>query len=71
MKIRCTTVSRKGAAVAKYASVDEYLASLPQDRRAVLETLRGTMAGAAPEATKTIAYNMPALRLNGKFLISY
>ena len=29
------------------------------------------MAEAAPEATETIAYNMPALRLKGKFLISY
>jgi uncharacterized protein YdhG (YjbR/CyaY superfamily) len=57
--------------VAKYTTVDEYLASLPEDRRAVMETLRRTMAEAAPEATETIAYNMPALRLKGKFLISY
>jgi uncharacterized protein YdhG (YjbR/CyaY superfamily) len=57
--------------MAKYATVDDYMADLPEDRRAVMQTLRRTMAEAAPQATETIAYNMPALRLNGKFLISY
>jgi uncharacterized protein YdhG (YjbR/CyaY superfamily) len=57
--------------MAKYADVDAYLASLPDDRRVVMETLRTTVAQAAPTATETIAYNMPALRLNGRFLVSY
>jgi uncharacterized protein YdhG (YjbR/CyaY superfamily) len=57
--------------VAKYANVDEYMASLPQDRRIVMEGLRRAITQAAPEATEAIAYNMPALRLNGKFLVSY
>jgi uncharacterized protein YdhG (YjbR/CyaY superfamily) len=57
--------------MAKYGSVDEYMANLPENRRAVMEGLRRTMTEAAPEATETIAYNMPALRLSGKFLVSY
>ena len=57
--------------MAKYATVDEYMASLPEDRRAVIEAMRRTMSEAAPEATEKISYNMPALRLNGKFLASY
>jgi uncharacterized protein YdhG (YjbR/CyaY superfamily) len=57
--------------MAKYASVDEYMANLAEDRRAVMEGLRRTVNEAAPAAIETIAYNMPALRLNGKFLISY
>ena len=57
--------------MAKYANVDEYMASLPEDRRAVMEALRRTLTEAAPEATEAIAYNMPALRLKGKFLVSY
>ena len=57
--------------MAKYASVDDYMANLPEDRRAVMEALRQMMAEAAPQATEAISYNMPALRLNGKFLISY
>lgn len=33
--------------------------------------LRRAVTEAAPEAMETIAYNMPALRLDGKFLVSY
>lgn len=55
----------------KYATVDDYMANLPEGRRAAMEMLRRTVVGAAPQATEAIAYNMPALRLNGKFLVSY
>jgi uncharacterized protein YdhG (YjbR/CyaY superfamily) len=57
--------------VAKYASVDEYMAGLPDDRRVAMEQLRGTIRAAAPDATEVIAYNMPAFRLDGRFLVSY
>jgi len=54
------------------ASVAEYLAGLPDDRRAVVEELRRTINAAAPNATETIAYGMPALRSHGgQFLVSY
>lgn len=36
-----------------------------------MQALRRTVGEAAPQATETIAYNMPALRLNGRFLLSY
>ncbi len=53
-------------------TVDEYMAELPDDRRAVLEELRETINAAAPDATETIAYQMPALRSrDGHFLLSY
>src|SRR5688572_2745888 len=55
----------------KYVSVPDYMADLPRDRRAAMEDLRRTVTQAAPEAVETIAYNMPALRLDGKFLVSY
>ena len=57
--------------VAKYQDVDEYMAQLPQDRRAVMERLRSTIRSAAPDATEVISYNMPAFRLGGRFLVSY
>lgn len=57
--------------MAKYASVDEYMSGLPEDRRAAMEQLRSTVRAAAPDATEAIAYNMPALRLDGRFLVSY
>ncbi len=52
-------------------TVDEYLATLPDDRRAAMEALRQTINAAAPGATETIAYHMPALRTDGQFLVSY
>jgi uncharacterized protein YdhG (YjbR/CyaY superfamily) len=57
--------------VAKYADVDEYMAGLPDSRRAEMERLRGAIRAAAPNATEAIAYNMPAFRLDGRFLVSY
>lgn len=57
--------------MAKYANVDEYMAELPDDRRIAMEHLRDTIRAAAPDATEAIAYNMPAFRLDGRFLVSY
>jgi len=58
--------------MAKPTSVEEYLAALPDDRRATVEQLRRTIRAAAPEATETIAYLMPAMRSHrGQFLVSY
>jgi uncharacterized protein YdhG (YjbR/CyaY superfamily) len=53
-------------------TVDAYLAMLPDDRRPAMTVLRETINAAAPEATETIAYGMPALRSHGgQFLVSY
>ena len=54
------------------ASVDEYMATLPPERRDVMQELRRVVTAAAPEATETIAYQMPALRdAGGQFVVSY
>ena len=55
----------------KPATVDEYLAGLPDDRRARIQAMRETIRAAAPDAVETIAYDMPAFRLDGRFLVSY
>ena len=53
-------------------TVDDYLAALPEERRAVMERLRQAIRAGAPEATETIAYGMPAFRSHGgRFLVSY
>jgi uncharacterized protein YdhG (YjbR/CyaY superfamily) len=58
--------------VAKFTSVEHYLASLSDEQRAVVEAIRRTVDAAAPEAIETIAYDMPALRSHGgQFLVSY
>jgi len=57
--------------MASSRSVDDYLAAQPPATRTVLEELRRTIRAAAPEATESIAYDMPALRLGGRFVVSY
>ncbi len=56
---------------AGWGTVNEYLAALPDDRRIVIEGLRRTIRAAAPDAIESIAYDMPAFRLNDTFLVSY
>jgi len=53
------------------ASVDDYLAAIPEERRAVMEALRQTIKAAAPDATELISYGMPAFKSHGQFLVSY
>ncbi len=52
-------------------TVDEYLASVPADRRAALERLRAQIHDAAPDATEEMAYAMPAYRLRGRYLVGF
>ena len=51
--------------------VEDYLAALPDEQRAALEKLRKTIKAAAPQATETISYQMPAFKQDGRFLVSY
>lgn len=51
--------------------VDAYLAALPADQQGLLEGVRGTIRRVVPDAEETIAYDMPAFRLRGRFLVSY
>jgi uncharacterized protein YdhG (YjbR/CyaY superfamily) len=52
-------------------AVDEYLAALPEESRAILQRLRETIRTAAPEATETISYQMPTFKQDGRFLVSF
>jgi uncharacterized protein YdhG (YjbR/CyaY superfamily) len=52
-------------------SVEEYLAALPEESRAALLKLRKMIKDAAPEATETISYQMPAFKDNDRLLVSY
>ncbi|MES2209816.1 MAG: DUF1801 domain-containing protein [Chloroflexota bacterium] len=55
----------------KPATVDAYMAALPEHMRAALADLRATIRSAAPDAVEVIAYDMPAYRWNGKFVVSF
>ena len=55
----------------KPKSIDEYLAVLSDDKRAVLENLRKTIKAAAPKAEECISYGLAAFRLDGKPLVAF
>jgi uncharacterized protein YdhG (YjbR/CyaY superfamily) len=50
---------------AKPKTIDEYLAALSDDKRAVLAKLRKTIRAAAPKAEECISYQLAAFRQNG------
>ncbi len=49
-------------------SIDDYIASFPPEVQVLLEEVRQTIRGAAPEATETIKYAMPTFVLNGNLV---
>jgi len=52
--------------------VDAYLSALPPTQRDCLQTLRETLCAYVPQATETISYAMPGLRLaSGKMVAGY
>lgn len=52
------------------AKIEAYLAAVPADKRAALETLRAQIKLLAPDAMEYFAYGMPAFKL-GKGLAAY
>ncbi len=53
------------------AAIDAILAGVPAAQRAALQSLRETIAAAAPGAEETISYSMPAFRYHGRALVAY
>jgi len=53
------------AAAVKYKSVDEYIASFPENTARLLEEMRAIVTKAAPQSTELISYNMPAIKQHG------
>jgi uncharacterized protein YdhG (YjbR/CyaY superfamily) len=53
------------AAKTRARTIDEYLAALSDDKRAVLEKLRKTIRAAAPKAEECISYQIAAYRQDG------
>jgi len=55
----------------KPSTIDEYIASFPDEVQGILETMRRTIKKAAPTAEATIRYQMPTFKLNGKNLVHF
>jgi uncharacterized protein YdhG (YjbR/CyaY superfamily) len=49
----------------KPSTIDEYLKTVPADRRGALEDLRAKIHSIIPDAQECISYRIPAFRLNG------
>jgi uncharacterized protein YdhG (YjbR/CyaY superfamily) len=63
--------ARKPPRAAKPASIDDYLASVPADRRAALEALRAQIHAALPGCEECISYSMPAFRWRGEVVAGF
>jgi len=55
----------------RFSSIDEYIASLPEETHKLLEEVRATIKAAAPEAREKISYQIAAFELNGRNLIHF
>ncbi len=49
-------------------SIDDYIATFPQDIQNILQELRATIKAAAPDAEEKISYQMPTFFLNGNLV---
>jgi uncharacterized protein YdhG (YjbR/CyaY superfamily) len=56
---------------AGFTSIDEYIASFPEETQKILKELRSTIKAAAPDAREKISYQIPTLELNGRSLVHF
>ncbi|MFD0898015.1 iron chaperone [Loigolactobacillus binensis] len=52
-------------------TIDAYIATLAPMQQEVAQIMRELLHTAAPQATETIAYNMPAFKQNGQVLVYF
>src|SRR3954451_9490237 len=53
----------------RVASVDEYVAALPDAVRPLMERIRRSIRAVAPDIGETISYSMPTFTLDGRPLL--
>ena len=53
---------------AGFASIDEYIATFPEDIQKILQEMRATVHAAAPDAKEKISYQMPTFDLKGNLV---
>jgi uncharacterized protein YdhG (YjbR/CyaY superfamily) len=54
-----------------FNSIDEYIASFPEEIQTILEELRATIKAAAPDVKEKISYQIPTFELNGRNLVHF
>lgn len=53
------------------ATIDQHIASVPEDVQAILEEVRRRIRAVVPEAGETISYRIPTMTLNGRHLVYF
>jgi uncharacterized protein YdhG (YjbR/CyaY superfamily) len=51
-----------------FNSINEYIATFPEEIQKILEELRATIKAAAPDAEEKISYQMPTFALHGNLV---
>jgi uncharacterized protein YdhG (YjbR/CyaY superfamily) len=54
-----------------FTSIDEYIATFPENIQKILKEVRATIKAAAPGAGEKIGYQMPTFTLNGSNLVHF
>lgn len=54
-----------------FSSVEEYISTFPDEVQILLREVRAVIVANAPAAIESIAYQMPAYKLNGKPLVYF
>ncbi|HEX6258114.1 MAG TPA: DUF1801 domain-containing protein, partial [Candidatus Saccharimonadales bacterium] len=55
----------------KISTVDEYIKTFPGGTQAQLESIRQTIRKVVPQGIEKISYGIPAINLDGKYLIYF
>jgi uncharacterized protein YdhG (YjbR/CyaY superfamily) len=56
---------------AGFSSIDEYIATFPEETQKLLEEVRGTIKAVVPDEQEKISYQISAFELNGKNLVHF
>jgi len=51
-----------------FTSIDEYIATFPEETQKILKEIRATIKAAAPDAEAKISYQMPTFTLKGNLV---
>jgi uncharacterized protein YdhG (YjbR/CyaY superfamily)/predicted RNase H-like HicB family nuclease len=55
----------------KFETVDDYLAAQPDSIREILQTVRGAIRKALPQADEAISYQIPAYKVGGRVVVYF
>ena len=54
-----------------FQTIDEYIGTFPKDVQVILEKVRQTIRKAVPGSEEVISYQIPAFKLQGKYLVYF